>query len=326
MRWRHGRPCLTYRIGKLVARHRAATALGVASLAAVVALGAFSRSAWAGAVGLPRIDAPGASKAAGPDKSIAVLPFVDLSEAHNQEYFSDGLSDELIDRLARTGDLRVIAARPRSSSGAQRRCAPDRARTRSGRACWRQRSQGRVDDPGDGPVDQGIGWIPPVVADLRSRPDRPLQGPGRHLQHGRQRAACGLERRCGSSPAPERNIEAYNAFLQGWYFYQRATQEDLNRSVAAYRDALVDPNYARAWAELARAYVRQGNWQWDTVENAYGKARDAIEHALAIDPTSRSRTGCSAMSTGLDLNRDAGQADSRRRRQLDPSDADALSR
>src|SRR5207244_11390565 len=43
------------------------------------------------------------------DKSIAVLPFVDLSEGRNQEYFSDGLSDELIDRLARTGNLRVIA-------------------------------------------------------------------------------------------------------------------------------------------------------------------------------------------------------------------------
>src|SRR5207244_13541986 len=43
------------------------------------------------------------------DKSIAVLPFVDLSEGRNQEYFSDGLAEELIDRLARTGDLRVIA-------------------------------------------------------------------------------------------------------------------------------------------------------------------------------------------------------------------------
>jgi TolB-like protein/Flp pilus assembly protein TadD len=318
---------LTYRIGKLVARHRAATALGVASLAAVIALGAFSRTAWL-APWLARINAPGASKAAGPDKSIAVLPFVDLSEAHNQEYFSDGLSDELIDRLARTGDLRVIA---RTSS------FQFKGRNEDVRQIARELGVASVLE---GSVRRAGSMIR-VTAQLIKGSD------GSHLwsqTYDRdltdlfrvQDDICStvanalhaaLSGAAAPSPAPERNIEAYNAFLQGWYFYQRATQEDLNRSVAAYRDALrLDPNYARAWAELARAYVRQGNWQWDTVENAYGKARDAIEHALAIDPNQPlAHRMLGYVYWDYDLNRDAGQAEFKKARQLDPSDADALS-
>jgi serine/threonine protein kinase/TolB-like protein/cytochrome c-type biogenesis protein CcmH/NrfG len=318
---------LTYRIGKLVARHRAATALGVASLAAVVALVAFSRTAWL-APWLARVNAPGASTPAGPDKSIAVLPFVDLSETHNQEYFSDGLSDELIDRLARTGDLRVIA---RTSS------FQFKGRNEDVRQIARELGVASVLE---GSVRR-VGSTIRVTAQLIKGSD------GSHLwsqTYDRdltdlfrvQDDICStvanalhaaLSGAAAPSLAPERNIEAYNAFLQGWYFYQRATQEDLKRSVAAYRDALrLDPNYARAWAELARAYVRQGNWQWDTVENAYGKARDAIEHALAIDPDQPlAHRMLGYVYWDYDLNRDAGQAEFKKARQLDPSDADALS-
>ncbi len=320
---------LSYRLGKLVLRHRLGSGAIGAALAAVVALIVLGRPAWLAT--LPtRIVATGGPTAASlpADKSIAVLPFIDLSEARNQEYFSDGLSDELIDRLARTGDLRVIA---RTSS------FQFKGRNEDVRQIARKLGVASVLE---GSVRRAGSTIR-VTAQLIKGSD------GSHLWSqtydrdltdvfGVQDDICSTVANAlhaaltgdpHANPASERNLEAYNAFLQGWYFYQRATQDDLQKSVAAYREALkLDPQYARAWAELARAYVRQGSWQWDTVQNAYSKAREAVEHALAIDPNQPiAHRMLGYVYWDYDLNRDAGQAEFKKSRELDPSDADALS-
>jgi TolB-like protein/Flp pilus assembly protein TadD len=318
---------LTYRMGKLVSRHRAAAAVAAASLAAVIALVALSRNAWLAPL-RARIEAPGAPAVPGPDKSIAVLPFIDLSEAHNQEYFSDGLSDELIDRLARTGDLRVIS---RTSS------FQFKGRNADVRQIARELGVASVLE---GSVRRSGSTIRVTAQLIKGSDgshlwsqtyDRDLTDLFKVQDDICSTVANALHAALSVAPAPnqapERNVEAYNAFLQGWYFYQRATQEDLKRSVAAYREALrLDPNYARAWAELARAYVRQGSWQWETVESAYAKARDAIAHALSIDPNQPlAHRMLGYVYWDYDLNRDAGQAEFKKARELDPSDADALS-
>jgi TolB-like protein len=75
-----------------------------------VALGMIIISLGAGAAWLvSRHSAASTARIAAAHKSIAVLPFVDMSEHHDQEYFSDGLSEELIDQLAQSPDLKVIA-------------------------------------------------------------------------------------------------------------------------------------------------------------------------------------------------------------------------
>ncbi|HEX4584740.1 MAG TPA: protein kinase [Burkholderiaceae bacterium] len=321
---------LTYRIGKLVLRHRPAAAAIAASIAAAIALMVIGGKAWL-SDSRPRADGLGSTMAAAvraSDKSIAVLPFVDLSEAHNQEYFSDGLSEELIDRLARTGDLRVIA---RTSS------FQFKGRNEDVRAIARRLGVASVLE---GSVRKAGSTIR-VTAQLIKGSDgshlwsqtyeRDLTDVFRVQDDICSTVVNALQATLSGDPPPnrasERNLEAYNAFLQGWYFYQRATQEDLKKSVAAYREAVrLDPQYARAWAELARAYVRQGNWQWDTVENAYRNARDAIEHALAIDPDQPlAHRMLGYVYWDYDLNREAGQAEFKKARELDPSDADALS-
>jgi serine/threonine protein kinase/Tfp pilus assembly protein PilF len=321
---------LTYRIGKLVLRHRPAAAAIAASIAAAIALMVVGGKAWL-SDSRPRADGLGSTMAAAvraSDKSIAVLPFVDLSEAHNQEYFSDGLSEELIDRLARTGDLRVIA---RTSS------FQFKGRNEDVRAIARRLGVASVLE---GSVRKAGSTIR-VTAQLIKGSDgshlwsqtyeRDLTDVFRVQDDICSTVVNALQATLSGDPPPnrasERNLEAYNAFLQGWYFYQRATQEDLKKSVAAYREAVrLDPQYARAWAELARAYVRQGNWQWDTVENAYRNARDAIEHALAINPDQPlAHRMLGYVYWDYDLNREAGQAEFKKARELDPSDADALS-
>jgi eukaryotic-like serine/threonine-protein kinase len=107
---------LAYRLGKFVLRHRAGVPTAVAVVLVMAAMGyaLIRREAFPGAPP-PVQNAGGPSGIAVPiavaanDKSIAVLPFVDMSEHHDQEYFSDGLSEELIDHLSHSRDLKVIA-------------------------------------------------------------------------------------------------------------------------------------------------------------------------------------------------------------------------
>jgi serine/threonine protein kinase/Tfp pilus assembly protein PilF len=327
-------PRLTYRLGKFILRHRLAAGAAAVLLGAAVALAVAGRNDWV--MAWVRPDGLGSappspvrtSDVRTSDKSIAVLPFIDLSEGRNQEYFSDGLSEELIDRLARTGDLRVIS---RTSS------FQFKGRSEDVRQIARKLG---VANLLEGSVRKAGSTIR-VTAQLIRGSD------GSHLwSQTYERALTDVFRVqddiCGTvvnglhatlsgdrppNAASERNIEAYNAFLQGWYYYQRATREDLRKSVASYREALrLDPRYARAWAELARAYIRQGSWQWDTVQNAYGNARDAAERALAIDPDQAiAHRMLGYVYWDYDLNRDAGQAEFKKSRELDPADADALS-
>ena len=320
---------IAYWLSKLMSRHKlAAGAIAFTAAAGVIALIAWGRSDWLAQFRQGQSPtAPGAAMLSS-DKSIAVLPFVDLSEARNQEYFSDGLSDELIDHLARAGDLRVIA---RTSSfqfkgrnedvrqiaralgvanvlegsvrkdGSRIRVTAQLIRASDGSHVWSQTYERDLTDVFKVQDD--------ICITVASALHAALSGAS------------------ASNPASEHNVEAYNALLQGWFYYQRATREDLQKSVAAYRQALkLDPKYARAWAELARAYIRQASWQWDTVQNAYRNARDAIEHALAIDPNQAlAHRMLGYIYWDYDLNREAGQAEFAKSRELDPSDADALS-
>jgi TolB-like protein/Flp pilus assembly protein TadD len=320
---------VAYRLGKLLLRHRVATGATVISLAVAIALTVIIRDAWlSGRVHVDGLGPTTSPAVRASDKSIAVLPFVDLSEARNQEYFSDGLTEELIDRLARTGDLRVIA---RTSS------FQFKGRNEDVRQIARQLGVASVLEGSVRKVGSAIRVTAQLIrgsdgSHLWSQAyDRDLTDVFRvqddicgTVVNALQAALTGDPH---ANPAPERNIEAYNAFLQGWYYYQRATQDDLKKSVASYREALrLDPQYARAWAELARAYMRQGNWQWDTVESAYAKARDAAGRALAIDPNQAiAHRVLGYIYWDYDLNREAGQAEFKKSRELDPSDADGLS-
>jgi len=320
---------LTYRVYKFVLRHPIETGAIAASLLAAIGLGVANRpdsTRTREFLGAPEAVTGAAQTAA--DRSIAVLPFVDLSEQHNQEYFSDGLSDELIDRLARTGDLRVVAR----TSSFQFKGKNEDMRTIARKLGVANVLEGSV---------RKAGSTIRVNAQLIKASD------GSHLWSQSydfnltdvfkvQDEICAtvvtalhatLNGGPPPNPASERNMQAYNAFLRGWYFYQRATKEDLEKSVAAYQEALkLDPQYARAWAELARAHIRQGSWQWDTVKSAYGKARAAAEQALKIDPNQPiAHRMLGYVYWDYDLNREAAQAEFAKSRQLDPSDGDALS-
>ncbi|MCI0657657.1 MAG: tetratricopeptide repeat protein, partial [Acidobacteria bacterium] len=89
----------------------------------------------------------------------------------------------------------------------------------------------------------------------------------------------------GNRPsARSANPEAYSSLLQGRYFHERQTKEDLEKAVGYYQQALkLDSGYARAWAWLGLAYSDQAGGGFVPTEEGYRKARPAIEQALKLD-------------------------------------------
>jgi TolB-like protein/thioredoxin-like negative regulator of GroEL len=225
-----------------------------------------------------------------PDNSIAVLPFSDLSENKDQEYFSDGLSEELIDHLAQNAELKVVA---RSSSFAFKgrnedvraiattlgvtnllqgsvRKAGDRLRITAqliratdGVLLWSETYDRKLDDIFKTQDEISAMVAKALDATLNSAPGT------------------------GTPPASKQtaNIAAYNLMLQGNYYYWRGNKGDEAKAVDFFRQALeADPQYAQAWAKLARVFVWQGLIGDLASDEAIVKSRDAVERALAIDP------------------------------------------
>ena len=122
-------------------------------------------------------------------RSIAVLPFADMSPGKDQEYFSDGLAEELLNVLARIPELRVIG---RTSSfqfkGKNEDLRTDRPEAQRRDAARGQRAQGRQPCPDHGAARERRRWLPLVVGDLRPGAGRHLRRAGRDLARGGQRA------------------------------------------------------------------------------------------------------------------------------------------
>jgi TolB-like protein/tetratricopeptide (TPR) repeat protein len=221
-----------------------------------------------------------------PQKSIAVLPFVDMSEKKDQEYFSDGLSEELIDHLAHSADLKVIAR----TSSFQFKGKNEDVRTIAGKLGVANLLEGSV---------RTSGHAVRITAQLIRASD------GTHLwsqSYDRQMSdifkvqdeiagtvvealKATLTGGTADSAGREQNIEAYNLLLKGNFFYERSHPGDYDRAIEQFKHALqLDPNYALAWAKLARVYIVEANSPELSVADAESKARDALQRAFSIDP------------------------------------------
>jgi TolB-like protein len=253
-----------------------------------------------------------------PGKSIAVLPFVDMSEKQDEEYFSDGLSEELIEHLVHSPDLRVIAR----TSSFQFKATNDDVRAIARKLGVTHVLEGSV---------RKTGQQLRVTAQLISASD------GAHLwtqtydrrladifevqdEIGEQVSQALHVALPNGRPAVQPDLRAYNLVLEGNYFKARGTRADAERAAELYLEALdISPDYALAWARLASAYLREEVMKGPPSGEQNKKVLEALERALQLEPN---LAWAYYTRAGFEMNVTwdwaAAQTDTERMRAIDP--------
>jgi TolB-like protein/class 3 adenylate cyclase/Flp pilus assembly protein TadD len=272
--------------------------------------------------------APGTAAAAS-HKSIAVLPLVNTSGDPNNEYFSDGLSEELIAVLAKIPDLTVIG---RSSSFLFKGQSSDSASIGQ-KLGVAHLIEGSVRRQGD-----RVRIVAELIKASNGRSlwsdtyDRELKDVFAVQSEIAQAVAeqmkvklLGEKPRSDAAPSNQ-NLAAYNAVLQSNFYFQQQTAAGLRQAISYAEEATrLDPNYALAWARLSAAW-RQYGASFDTVDTdkAYAAARVAADKATSLDPDSvEALTAAGWTHMNPELNFQAAEKQFRRALDLAPGHAPA---
>jgi TolB-like protein/Tfp pilus assembly protein PilF len=266
----------------------------------------------------PTIAATAASNP--PPHSIAVLPFVNMSGDPKQEYFSDGLSEELIDHLVHSTDLKVIARASsfqfKGKNEDVRSIARDLAVTHllegSVRKDGRQlRITAQLIRASDGAYLWSHTYNRAFVEIFKVQDEI--------AEQVSQALSAALPN--GYRPGNQQpDIRAYNLVLQGDYFKARRTLRDVEKAAQLYQQAIdINPDYALAWARLASAYMVEENLKGPPSEDQNRRVTDALDRATQLDPNLAwayyTRAG---FEMNVRWNWAAMQADDERARALDP--------
>jgi serine/threonine protein kinase/tetratricopeptide (TPR) repeat protein len=282
-----------------------------------------------------------AGPASGQVISIAVLPFVNRSASVDDEYFSDGLADELLNVLAKIKGLRVIA---RTSSfqfkgtkddiatigrkldvvtvveGSVRKAGPrvrisvQLVKVADSSHLWSESYDRSLDDIFA--VQDDIAQS--VVKELRTT----LLGESADSDAiARAKADVGA-----AVLGHGQNAEAHRLYLQGKYFVDRLTEADTARGIGYLEQALaLDAAHAAAWSTLSRAHVNSGGFGWEPLLEAFRLARAAAQRSMALAPNLAEAHSTMAMVQRLhDWDWRGAEQSCRRALDLAPENAEAL--
>ena len=305
------------------------------ALVIVVATVMYYASQWSASHGTAQHTGPQSQPPGADEKSVAVLPFTDLSEKHDQEYFSDGLAEELIDTLTKVPNLRVPARTSSFSfkdkpatvseigralgvthilegsvrkSGDRLRITAQLVRADNGFHLWSQT------------YDREAGDIFAVQDDIARAVSVQLQS----TLLGTQAAA----------PQQSTSPEAYTLYLQARHLAANDTRRDLDAALTLYHQALdLDPNYAPAWVGLALCRGRQVA-QGSVGEQApkqdwYGAVHAEIiaaaKRAIALNPAiPEAYVALATTYIQYDLNWSGAAEALAKARAIDPNNAEML--
>jgi TolB-like protein len=219
-----------------------------------------------------------------PDKTIAVLPFVNMSDDASNEYFSDGLSEELLNLLVKVPELQVAARTSSFSfkgqnmeipeiaarlgvahvlegsvrkSGNQVRITAQLVRADSGFHLWSESYDRTLDNIFQIQDEIAIAVVEALKVTL-----------------------------LGAAPeARETDPEAYELFLEGRYYSLKRSMESFPQAIELFQAAVdIDPTYAPAWAEMASAYQWYAGSGGMSIEDGLTSVKTALDQALATDP------------------------------------------
>jgi TolB-like protein len=298
----------------------AVAALAVAGLAALLA----GRS-WLGKGASAENPAvPAASMIS--DKSIAVLPFTDLSEKKDQEYFADGMAEEILDRLAKVPGLRTIGRvssfqfKGKSADPASVGAALGAAYLLEG-SVRREASRVRVTAQ---LVEARTGLQPwtdhydSEVTDVLQVQDRIAGSIARAMQIAVE--ANTQPRSALKSP------QAFDTYLRGLQVQDRASEESTEAAVGIFKQSLaLDPTFAPAAIALAWSYITIGSEGWLPTRIAFERAREAGLLAQRLDPRSPSpHVILAAIHTRHDWDWDGAERELQLASTLGPGDSFAV--
>src|SRR5438034_3674266 len=227
-----------------------------------------------------------------PEKSIAVLPFENLSEEKANAYFAEGIQGEILTKLAGIGDLKVISR----SSTAKYKSKPEDLKTLARELGVANVLEGSVQRAGD-KVRVNVQLLDARVDTHRwaKSYDRDLKDVFAVESEVAQEIADTLRAKLSSSQsdaltaAPTRDTEAYDLFLKGEYEEHQAESalnaELFDRAQTFYRQALArDPNFALAYARLAYSELNRHWFIGNLTSAELAEAKSNIARALAIAP------------------------------------------
>jgi adenylate cyclase len=272
-------------------------------------------------------EASGGAEQAPLDKyRIAVLPFTNMSADAENEYFSDGMTEELISKLSRVHDLTVIArtsimqyketGKSVAEIGRELRVgtilegsvrkAGDRLRitaqlvdVASQGHLWSQDYDRRLDD------------VIAIQSDVAQHVAQSLQITLKPVE-ARQLAKAGTG-----------DIEAYNAYLKGLYHYSTWSKEGLEKSIGYFEQAIArDPNFAKAYAAMAFSYEMLADFGYLPPDEGFPKVKQAARRALELDATTaEAYTALAAAATYYDYDWVRSDESFRRALELNPNSA-----
>ena len=225
----------------------------------------------------------------GSEKSIAVLPFVNMSADPDNEYFSDGISEEILNSLTRVTGIQVTA---RSSSfsfkgknedvkeigsklgvatvlegtvrkaGKKIRINVQLINTADGYHVWSETYDSELEDIFD------------VQDEIASKIVNRLK---ENFATARQNES--------ASRAPTENVEAYNLYLKGRYYQNKSTPENISNAIKTFEESIaLDPSFALPYCALSYCYSFLGSSGLMSPAEAYPKAKDCTLRAIELDP------------------------------------------
>ncbi|MBS0212764.1 MAG: tetratricopeptide repeat protein [Proteobacteria bacterium] len=268
--------------------------------------------------------------AAMPDKSVAVLPFVNESGDKDQQYFSDGLSEDLITALSQFSGLKVVA---RTSSFSFRQSS-DEPKTIGAKLGVAHLLEGTVQRDGDQvritatlvrAADGAVVWTQPY--------DRPYKDFFALQDDITQQVAGALKAKLlgnggtamQTDRPPSGNLDAYNAYQQGKFYAARNNEADLRTAIEHFGEAVrLDSSYAAAWTALGAAQSRLGANYLGGADLAAmnARAQAAIDTALRLDPAlPQAHVAKATLMANRDFDWDGAQAEYRRAFELAPGDS-----
>jgi adenylate cyclase len=258
------------------------------------------------------------SKSTSQTRSIAVLPFNDLSPAEDQDYFGDGMAEEILTALAKVDGLRVAARR--SSFWFKGKEADLSEIAEKLNVCHVLEGSVRRE-----------GKRVRVMAELIDACDgftiwtetfeRELQGIFAVQDEITRSIVDALKLQLDiSAPPPSRSTDAYDAYLQGLFYSDKSTEEALRQSLEFFQRALdKDARFSRAWTGIAKAWL----WLADAFVpplEAYPKVRDAAARALQMnDDEAEAHVYLAETKRILDWDLDGADAEFNRAVEIDPN-------